>query len=331
MLILNMNQNKLNGLVKKIEERTKFKYLEIILFSNNLNFNNPLNNIDFRVKWYMGKWYYQKYLVDNKNHKNLVNLKKKEIKSYPFLKIIMKDFNYFLYAHGDINHHFKYPIITKTRPVLNMENSGNIILPLNFYHHWNLVFKIKNIDKIVFEKKINKVFWRGASTGELTKKGNRFVLLDKWFKKNNNIDVGLSLICHKNKCKYIKYVLGKSPITKFLEYKYLVCAEGNDVATGLKWMLYSNSVILMPKPTVVSWFMEDHLIPNKHYVLIKDDWSDLLDKFKWCEKNQQKCKEIINNANKYIRRFLDEFHFGLTGIIIKKITDKYKENVNYLI
>ena len=88
-----MNHNKLNGLVKKVEEITKFKYLERILFSNNLNFNNPLNNIDFRVKWYMGKWYYQKYLVDNKNHENLVNKKKKEIKSYPFLKIIMKDFS----------------------------------------------------------------------------------------------------------------------------------------------------------------------------------------------------------------------------------------------
>lgn len=31
----------------------------------------------------------------------------------------------------------------------------------------------------------------------------------------------------------------------------------------------------MPKPKFETWFMEGALIPNHHYVLIKDDFSDL--------------------------------------------------------
>ena len=36
----------------------------------------------------------------------------------------------------------------------------------------------------------------------------------------------------------------------------------------------SNSVAVMPKPKYESWFMEGKLIPDYHYVLIKDDYSD---------------------------------------------------------
>ena len=31
----------------------------------------------------------------------------------------------------------------------------------------------------------------------------------------------------------------------------------------------------MPRPTITSWLMETTLIPNFHYILLKDDFSDL--------------------------------------------------------
>ena len=44
-----------------------------------------------------------------------------------------------------------------------------------------------------------------------------------------------------------------------------------------------------------------------HYVLLKDDFSDLYEKYIWCENNQDKCKEIIKNANTYMKQFKDEY------------------------
>jgi len=105
--------------------------------------------------------------------------------------------------------------------------------------------------------------------------------------------------------KYKKYVKGESSIHDFLKYKYILSIEGNDKDSGINWKLNSNSLVLMAKPSVVSWLMEDTLIPDYHYILLKDDFSDLEEKLEWCNNNQDKCKQIINNANIYMKQFSD--------------------------
>lgn len=40
------------------------------------------------------------------------------------------------------------------------------------------------------------------------------------------------------------------------------------------------------------------LIPGKHYVVCKPDYSDLISKIAWCKVHRNKCKEIGNNAQK---------------------------------
>jgi hypothetical protein len=100
--------------------------------------------------------------------------------------------------------------------------------------------------------------------------------------------------------------------------------EGNDVATGLKWMLASNSVVIMPNPTVESWLMEGLLNPYVHYIPVKDDFSDLDVILEWCKNNDRKCREISQNANKWIQQFMDnEQELKLHN----RITEWYKKNV----
>ena len=71
--------------------------------------------------------------------------------------------------------------------------------------------------------------------------------------------------------EYLKKIL---TIREQLKYKYILSIEGNDVSSGLKWQLYSNSVVFMRKPKIVSWAMEDKLEPYVHYIPIKDDFSE---------------------------------------------------------
>ena len=52
----------------------------------------------------------------------------------------------------------------------------------------------------------------------------------------------------------------------------------------------SKSVAVMPKPKFESWFMEATLIPNFHYIEIKDDYSDLNDKLEYYIENLDKLK-----------------------------------------
>lgn len=55
-----------------------------------------------------------------------------------------------------------------------------------------------------------------------------------------------------------------------LKFKGVIMVQGNDVATGLKWALLSNSVVLMAKPTVSSWLMEEWLEPFVHVSSLLD-------------------------------------------------------------
>ena len=128
-------------------------------------------------------------------------------------------------------------------------------------------------------------------------------MVKNWFQKNININVGFSKIC-QGKEAYIDYVKNQMSVIEMLQYKYILSVQGNDKDSGLNWKLNSNSLILMTKPTVSSWLMETTLIPNVHYVLLKDDFSDLKEKFEWCEKNQEKCKQIIKNANTFMNQFI---------------------------
>jgi hypothetical protein len=69
-----------------------------------------------------------------------------------------------------------------------------------------------------------------------------------------------------------------------LQYKAIVMLEGNDAGTGLKWALFSNSVVLAPAPpTFTSWAMEELLVPWQHYIPLdpRNFGVDLLDKMQW--------------------------------------------------
>jgi hypothetical protein len=185
----------------------------------------------------------------------------------------------------------------------NKENKTVLLRCLNTKRHWaNFYNKPKDID---FDLKINRLYWRGTTTGAKKKQPNRFILIENYFNKYDTIDVAFSFSCQGND-KYAPYVKGKESIEEFLKHKYILSVEGNDKDSGLNWKLNSNSLIFMPKPRVFSWLMEDKLLPNFHYIEINDDFSDLYDKLNWCENNPEFCKSVIKNANLYMQQFSDE-------------------------
>jgi hypothetical protein len=265
-----------------------------------------MNNNE-RVNFYLGEKLVNGEFKQNEKKMTIADLlnnnNTSKLYDIPLKLLLIKTNNQnkcFDFAVGDIEEQKNELVLSKNRC---NENKDSVILRcLNFDRHWKHYYD-KPRD-IPFENKKNFVFWRGTTTGQTNRDANRFILVEKWFNKNCNIDVGFSHIC-QNKENYQKYVKGKCDISKFLEYKYIISVEGNDKDSGLNWKLNSNSLVLMPKPRVTSWLMETTLISDYHYVLLKDDFSDLYDKFKWCVNHQNKCKEIIKNANIFMNQFSD--------------------------
>ena len=89
-------------------------------------------------------------------------------------------------------------------------------------------------------------------------------------------------------------------------YKFISCIEGNDVATNLKWVMSSNSLAVMPRPRYETWFREAELQPGVHFVELKADYSDLIEKMEYYISHPDEAQFIIENAHKYVAQFRDE-------------------------
>jgi len=223
-----------------------------------------------------------------------------------------------------------HPVISKARPVLGNKNShAPIIWPLETRRHYSPVeqlYKIKkNNQEIDWNDKESKVFWRGTTTGQ------RVELLNQWIHYDPSvIDIAFSMVNKKYNGFHHNYLemqntRQKADITEMLKYKYLLSIEGNDVATGLKWMLYSNSVVLMANPTVSTWAMEDLLLPFVHYIPLSSDYSNLLEMMKWAEEHQDACQVISKRATEFIEHmFLSNQAQINTDILRKRLATAYK-------
>ena len=91
-----------------------------------------------------------------------------------------------------------------------------------------------------------------------------------------------------------------------LKYKAIIIIEGNDVASSLKWALYSRSVVMMREPTKTSFAMEELLVPWVHYVPLRSDFSDVREKMQWVITHDEEARKIAERATLFIHDLL--FH-----------------------
>jgi hypothetical protein len=168
--------------------------------------------------------------------------------------------------------------------------------------------------------------WRGTSTGNYFYNYLREELVFKFQKHPNpNIDIKYINIVQRLNRPNTDYIIApEMGYKEYLNSKFLISVEGNDVATDLKWKLLSNSVVLMTKPKKCSWFMEDQLIPYVHYIPLSEDFGNLEEQYAWCLSHMDECEKISKNATKYMEQFMDENNENL---IICEVLRQYFEKV----
>lgn len=282
-------------------------------------------NIFFRIKLKhkLSKLekYDKKYIINRVNYYNKLSSKQKlskKIKKIKSLKIKNFHRTYFFdsfeiaryfdselkikFLFGDIVDIPEIPSIVKSRPI-SKYNHNSVLLKLNKVRH----FTYTN-DNNKFEEKKDILIGRSAITKKHTKR-------IKFFKKYFNhklCDLGA---INKN-TPHKKWIKNKISIEKHLKYKFIMCVEGVDVATNLKWVMSSNSIAVMPKPSVESWFMEQKLIPDYHYIEIDKNFSNLEERLNFFIKNPSKCHEIIINANNYVKQFKNKKREELISLLV---------------
>lgn len=207
------------------------------------------------------------------------------------------------FVFGDVIHIPEKPSIVKSRPISD-ENQNSVLLNLDKARHFVWV---KN-DKPFHEKK-NLLIGRGAIYQQ-----HRFDFYEKYF-SHPLCDLGAVGNVGVTKPEWLK---PKISIEEHLDYKFILSLQGNDVATNLKWVMSSNSIAVMPKPTIETWFMEGQLIGGEHFIEIKADYSDLEEKLNFYIKNPAECEKILKNAHAHCQQFFDKNKEDLCSLLVLK-------------
>jgi hypothetical protein len=97
-----------------------------------------------------------------------------------------------------------------------------------------------------------------------------------------------------------------TPIYLQSTYKYLLYIEGHCAACRYGFMMCLGSVILKVESRCVAdemWYFP-LLRPFFDHVPVKSDLSDLKEKIDWCRQNDEKCREIAQNARELHDRYI---------------------------
>jgi len=287
-----------------------------------LRLKNILNNsfqeeyIQSRVRYYFKKT--SNFRVSNEG-KNLSELfwnqffKNKQNSHFIDFYNLLQFFNKknkvdFIYSTKDYidssiaKKHPPYPTFVKSRPV-GFNNQNSILLKLN---QVKLFHFIKDPKK--FENKKNQAVWRG----DIRNNSQREYFV-KNFYRTSLFDIGQT--SPKQDVAWMKSFMS---IKDQLNFKFIFCLEGKCISTNLYWAMSSNSVCVMPKPKYESWFMEGKLEDGVHYIEVKDDFSDAQEKIEFYNNNNDKCLEIISNAQKFVKQFKNAKQERLIQLLILK-------------
>ena len=195
------------------------------------------------------------------------------------------------YIPGDVYFTPDIPTIVKSR-LLSGDNSNSVLLKLNKHRHFIFVS-----DPLQFSDKMPRAIFRGRI--RRSRQRERFMQM---YCGSEICDCG---IVGANPQYPKEWIKPKKTIRQHLDYQYVIALEGNDVASNLKWVMSSNSIAVMTRPTCESWFMEGKLIPNYHYIEIKDDLSDLEERLHYYSSHPLEAQAIIDHAHEFVNQFLD--------------------------
>lgn len=213
---------------------------------------------------------------------------------------------------------------------------------------YNLINKIEENKKFYpWNKKLNKVFWRGAATGGEAKYSYNISNIDKLPRLKitmlsklypNLIDGQLvnPIFSNDQDGQNLSLVLkmlfnNSNKPTKEIEhlpYKYLLSVDGNScTGTRVPWIMLSNSVLLKQESIKIQWFYSA-LKPYVHYVPIKNDLTDIFKQINWMKKHDEQIQNISNNANKFVKENLLPEHIDShVSIILNEYHKIQKDEV----
>ena len=218
-------------------------------------------------------------------------------------------------AHTPVNQNDS--CVNSIRPALSTVHGSAYLQPIVWKfatpRHFGLLDKVYREDT-PWEEKINMAVFRGQLTGALGVHNKRLSAEENCarmkrcrlvYNHANSTLIHAKLTSTRKRMPDVLNgvdLLGSSvTIRSLLRFKGIIMLEGNDVASGLKWALLSQSVVLMPIPKHTSYAMEELLEPWIHYVPLNENATDVEEKMAWILENDERARLIAHRGSLWMQ------------------------------
>ncbi|KAF7332489.1 CAP10 domain-containing protein [Mycena kentingensis (nom. inval.)] len=238
-----------------------------------------------------------------------------------FLKYANDASSFLLYsASSDVTTDL-YPVLSQSKiyPCF-----ADILFPSAFHYtssYWHPKYAFP--DNVAWADKKPVLYWRGQSTGGWISGNNyhsfpRFKLLDIAREPANAplMDVAISAFyehfcqldgCDAGKIK-AEYGIPASPQGAPREdgygYKYVLDVDGNAFSGRYLGLLTSGSLVF--KSTLFTEYFDGWLRPFEHYLPVRPDLSDLVERIEWARANDDEARRIQKAGKEFVERVITD-------------------------
>jgi hypothetical protein len=162
-------------------------------------------------------------------------------------------------------------------------------IPDRHYFYCNLYQSFRSFHRgMRFQDKIAKVAYVAR-----TSRGTEYNFTKRRDIKMNQREYFFSDAVSKKNVDCSQYWVFSRDLVK---YKYILDIDGMaSTWDATAWKMNAGSVLFKTDSGWRQWFYDDFL-PWVHYIPVADDFSDLDEKFEWCESHEKECKIIVKNS-----------------------------------
>ena len=111
------------------------------------------------------------------------------------------------------------------------------------------------------------------------------------------------------------------------EHKYIIHVDGNVLGYRLLKSMRTGSVILRVKSDYIHW-LDNEMKDGEHFILVKEDLSDLIEKVNWCKEHDMECQQIAKKSKEFAERVLQDEYIQNAFVEILSKTSTYDRILN---
>jgi hypothetical protein len=195
----------------------------------------------------------------------------------------------------------QYPVYHRRRYIVAQSSHVNMPYVINtvdrHYLYHNLYNSFRSFHRgLAFADKTPKLVFAGQSS-----RGGLHNFLDSRHIKMNPRDFFTQHIAPLY--NFIECSGGWMDREDQIHYKYVLDIDGNaSTYDATAWKLNCGSVIFKPRSGWTQWFYDEYCAPGRYFIEIKDDFSDVAEKFAWCQAHPAECEAMVRRCRALFQR-----------------------------